>query len=60
MITLRPLLESDAPLMLEWMHDEELVKALHKDFSSMTIDNCKIDVNTFGKKRKFEAMLDEL
>lgn len=32
---------SDAPLMLEWMHDHELVKDLHKDFSSMTIENCE-------------------
>ncbi|AOZ95467.1 GNAT family N-acetyltransferase [Butyrivibrio hungatei] len=41
MITLRPLTLSDAPLMLEWMHDQELVKDLHKDFSSMTIENCE-------------------
>lgn len=41
MITLRPLQLSDAPLMLEWMHDHELVKDLHKDFSSMTIENCE-------------------
>ncbi len=41
MITLRLLHLSDAPLMLEWMHDYELVKDLHKDFSSMTIENCE-------------------
>lgn len=41
MITLRPLTSTDAPLMLEWMHDYELVKDLHKDFSSMTIENCE-------------------
>ena len=38
---LRFLQEKDAPLMLEWMHDEELVKDLHKNFAAMTIDNCK-------------------
>ena len=37
---LRLLQEKDAPLMLEWMHDEELVKDLHKNFAAMTIDNC--------------------
>ncbi len=37
---LRLLQEKDAPLMLEWMHDEELVKDLHKNFATMTIDNC--------------------
>ena len=41
MINLRSLHLSDAPLMLEWMHDHELVKDLHKDFSSMTIENCE-------------------
>lgn len=41
MLTLRPLILADAPLMLEWMHDHELVKDLHKDFSSMTIENCE-------------------
>ncbi|SDA73208.1 diamine N-acetyltransferase [Butyrivibrio sp. INlla18] len=45
MITLRPLQLSDAPLMLEWMHDHELVKDLHKDFSSMTIENCDNFIN---------------
>ncbi len=38
---LRRLKKSDAPLMLEWMHDEDLVKDLHKNFAGMTIDNCK-------------------
>ena len=46
MITLRPLTSTDAPLMLEWMHDHELVKDLHKDFSSMTIENCEIFIRS--------------
>ena len=41
MIKLRSLALSDAPIMLEWMHDYELVKDLHKDFNSMTIENCE-------------------
>ena len=31
----------DAPLMLEWMHDESVVNNLSTDFSSKTIDDCK-------------------
>lgn len=37
---LRKLELKDAPLMLEWMHDETVVKDLHADFSSKTIDDC--------------------
>ena len=37
---LRRLEEKDAPYMLEWMHDEELVRYMNKDFSSMKLENC--------------------
>ena len=37
---LRKLMEKDAPLMLEWMHDPEVTADLRKDFSSFTIDHC--------------------
>ncbi|MCR5292751.1 MAG: GNAT family N-acetyltransferase [Eubacterium sp.] len=37
---LRELKIEDAPLMLEWMHDEEVVRDLKKDFRSMTLDDC--------------------
>ena len=37
---LRKLKLKDAPLMLEWMHDETVVENLHADFSSKTIDDC--------------------
>lgn len=37
---LRKLKSQDAPLMLEWMHDESVVKDLNRNFAAMTIDNC--------------------
>ncbi len=37
---LRKLQEKDAPYMLEWMHDEELVRHMHKNFSSMMLEHC--------------------
>lgn len=38
---LRELKIEDAPLMLEWMHDERVVGTLRKDFASKTIEDCK-------------------
>ena len=38
---LRKLELRDAPFMLEWMHDESVVKDLAKDFGSMKIENCE-------------------
>lgn len=38
---LRKLKKSDAPLMLEWMHDESVVKDLQANFAAKTIDDCK-------------------
>ena len=38
---LRKLNISDAPLMLEWMHDEDVVKWMQANFKEMTIDDCK-------------------
>ena len=37
---LRKLKTEDAPLMLEWMHDDELVHYLRHDFAGNTIDDC--------------------
>lgn len=31
----------DAPLMLEWMHDDSIVKDLEKDFNNKTIKDCE-------------------
>ncbi|MBE6109007.1 MAG: GNAT family N-acetyltransferase [Erysipelotrichaceae bacterium] len=39
-LKIRKLKEKDAPLMLEWMHDPDVVVGLRKDFSSFTIDHC--------------------
>ena len=38
---LRPLNIKDAELMLEWMHDDNVVHYLSKDFSKLTIEDCK-------------------
>ncbi len=38
---LRPLKPQDAPLMLEWMHDADIVRDLHRDFSALTIEDCE-------------------
>lgn len=37
---LRKLCEKDAPLMLEWMHDANVVENLQANFQSKTIDDC--------------------
>lgn len=37
---LRELRIEDAPLMLEWMHDEKVVGNLRTDFSSKTLEDC--------------------
>lgn len=38
---LRKLKEKDAPLMLEWMHDDSVVHFMHTDFASKTIEDCR-------------------
>ncbi len=38
---LRKLELKDAPLMWEWMHDEEITKHLKTDFEKKTIEDCK-------------------
>lgn len=37
---LRELKEKDAPLMLEWMHDESVTHDLQNNFAEKTIDDC--------------------
>lgn len=37
---LRKLQPKDAPLMLEWMHDESVVSHLGTNFAAKTIDDC--------------------
>ncbi|MBQ6587245.1 MAG: GNAT family N-acetyltransferase [Butyrivibrio sp.] len=38
---LRSLQLQDAPLMLEWMHDDSVVHDLHRDFSKLTLEDCE-------------------
>ena len=38
---LRPLAEKDAPLMLEWMHDESVVHHLSTNFQAKTLADCQ-------------------
>lgn len=38
---IRELKISDAPLMLEWMHDEDVVTDKKKDFGAMTLEDCE-------------------
>lgn len=39
-MNLRPLENVDAPFMLEWMHDENIVKNLQSNFLEKTINDC--------------------
>lgn len=41
MTTLRELDPSDAPLMLEWMHDPDVQKGFRRAMSSMTLDDAR-------------------
>ena len=43
---LRELKIEDAPLMLEWMHDENVISNLRGNFSKKTIDDCETFVRT--------------
>ena len=36
----RPLQEKDAPLMLEWMHDDDVVGFLANNFKEMKLEDC--------------------
>lgn len=38
---LRKLEDRDAPLMLSWMHDVDVVIGLGKDFQHMTLEDCR-------------------
>lgn len=37
---LRKLESKDAPLMLEWMHDSDVVAKMQTDFQSKTLEDC--------------------
>lgn len=58
---LRNLKVEDAPLMLEWMHDDFVVHDLKTDFSKKTIDNCRafISLSENDKENVHLAIADE-
>lgn len=61
-MNLRQLEDKDAPLMLEWMHDENVYSFLGEDFPHMTIDNCRgfIFQSFFEQdKNRHYAIVDE-
>lgn len=50
----RDLETKDAEYMLEWMHDNDVVQNLDKDFGKMTLENC---VDFIKQSKKFEKEL---
>lgn len=40
-MNLRTLEQKDAPLMLEWMHDDSLVQDMKKNFSEKNLEDCR-------------------
>ena len=42
----------DAPLMLEWMHDETDVKDMQANFLSKTLENCTHFILSYKDTRK--------
>jgi RimJ/RimL family protein N-acetyltransferase/dTDP-4-dehydrorhamnose 3,5-epimerase-like enzyme len=53
-VILRKLSNKDAPLMLEWMHDNDIVQHLSADFKNKTLDDCK---DFIAKSKKAEKDL---
>lgn len=49
---LRKLKLKDAPLMLEWMHDESVVKNMQANFAAMTITDCENFINSANNDKK--------
>ena len=49
---LRELEKKDAELMLEWMHDRNVVHWLNTDFDSKTIADCEkfIEISSFDNE----------
>ena len=46
---LRKLEEKDAPLMLEWMHDPEVVADMRTNFADKTLEDCLSFIKAFVK-----------
>lgn len=49
---IRRLKMKDATYMHEWMHDTEIVKDMHSDFLSKTLDDCKQFIATSARKKE--------
>lgn len=49
---LRELEQKDAPLMLEWMHDESVVEKLRGNFKDKTIKDCEKFIKASANKEK--------
>ena len=58
---LRLLEEKDAPLMLEWMHDDEITQWLEKDFATKNIEDCQSFIrNSWSQTDSFNfAIVDD-
>ena len=58
---LRKLKKEDVPLMLEWMHDEDVVKYLTNKFKDLTIKDCErfIDQSFIDKDNIHLAIADK-
>lgn len=54
-------MRKDAPFMLEWMHDPNVVKYMYNNFSEMTIDDCLsfIDESNKSTENLHLAIVDE-
>ena len=46
---IRKLMEKDAELMLEWMHDENVVQWMQTDFASKTLEDCEKFIESSAK-----------
>lgn len=57
---LRELKDNDCNLMLEWMHDEDVVKDMKANFKDKTLADCLEFVkNSFSEKNKHLAIVNE-
>ena len=59
---LRKLEKKDAPLMLEWMHDPEIVEYMSKNFAALKLENCEafIESAAEGADADWETMTGSL
>lgn len=60
MYTLRPLKADDAPLMLEWMHDEDINQVFQTPFATFTLEKVQKFIETSNDdKNKHFACVDK-